>query len=363
MSRLNLRQGQDTLMPNWALDAMEHLTLAADLRLLIFLTRHRAYRANAFSTRQLAIALEIDLRTVQASAVRLAQLGLILSAEGRHCSAEASSRVRPTTKTAQASRKAAASPLQKDSRREVENAVPDEDFSPLNKGTDELMKASYASRATGAGEPASGLATQADGTGQPMGVTAQGADAPAAGAATPDLQTPVQVEPAGLANGTTSTPTRGSNEAGRAAPPTDEAALHFFHGLAGYGFTANHRLHLARWFGDYSQAFLRLAWRLAPTLPGVKVPAVGFVWLLNREKEWPEALRSHYERELSAVAQPVATAGAPRVVAGDLLRWVNGATATVQRVDSAFAVTDAEDDRLAYVPLTQLGQGVEVLRS
>lgn len=50
-------------------------------------------------------------------------------------------------------------------------------------------------------------------------------------------------------------------------------------------------------------------------------------------------------------------------MAGDLLRWANGATATVQRVDSAFAVTDAEDDRLAYVPLAQLGQVVEVLRS
>ena len=174
---------------------------------------------------------------------------------------------------------------------------------------------------------------------------------------------PVQVEPAGLANGETAAPTRGSKGAGRAAP-TDEAALHFFHGLAGYGFTANYRLHLARWFGDYTPAFLRLAWRLAPTLPGVKVSAVGFVWLLNREKEWPEALRAHYERELSAAAQPTAAAAsAPRVVAGDLLRWANGATATVQRVDSAFAVTDAEDDRLAYVPLAQLGQGVEVLRS
>ena len=124
-------------MPNWALDAIERLTLAADLRLLIFLTRHRAYRGNTFSTKQLAIALEIDLRTVQASTVRLAQLGSILSAEGRHCSAEASSRVRPTAKAAQAARKAAASPLQKDSRQSTENAVSDNNFSPLNKGTDE----------------------------------------------------------------------------------------------------------------------------------------------------------------------------------------------------------------------------------
>lgn len=271
-------------MPNWALDAMERLTLAADLRLLIFLTRHRAYRGNTFSTKQLAIALEIDLRTVQASTVRLAQLGLILSAEGRHCSAEASSRVCPTAKAAQAARKAAASPLQKDSRQSTENAVSDNNFSPLNKGTDELMKASSASRASGASEQAGGPVPREVSADQPTAATAQGTAAPAAGAATPDLRMPVQVEPAGLANGETAAPTRGSKGAGRAAP-TDEAALHFFHGLAGYGFTANYRLHLARWFGDYTPAFLRLAWRLVPTLPGVKLSAVGFVWLLNREKE------------------------------------------------------------------------------
>jgi hypothetical protein len=80
-------------MPNWALEAYESLTLASDIKLLNYLARHRGYRGNSFSTKQLAIALEIDLRTTQSGTARLAQLGYIVSAEGQHCSADAQSKM------------------------------------------------------------------------------------------------------------------------------------------------------------------------------------------------------------------------------------------------------------------------------
>lgn len=133
----SLRRGEDTLLPNWALDAMERLTLAADIRILTFLTRHRAYRSNTYTTRQIAIALEIDPRTVQASTARLNGLGLILTSDGQHCSAEAASRVRLPATAAQATRKPDASPLQKDSRQNAGDAVQDSNPESLKKGRKE----------------------------------------------------------------------------------------------------------------------------------------------------------------------------------------------------------------------------------
>ncbi|AFZ67547.1 hypothetical protein [Deinococcus peraridilitoris] len=76
-------------MPNWALEAYETLTLASDIKLLNYLVRHRLYRDNTYSTKQLAIALEIDLRTTQAGLARLAALGYVLSADGQHCACNA----------------------------------------------------------------------------------------------------------------------------------------------------------------------------------------------------------------------------------------------------------------------------------
>lgn len=125
-----MRQGEDTMMPNWALDAIERLTLAADIRILIFLTRHRAYRGNTFTVKQLGIALEIDLRTVQASTGRLQKEGLIVGFDGVFCSKESASRV-------QAPRKVSAKTLQKDSPQVEEKAVSDSENEPLNKGSKE----------------------------------------------------------------------------------------------------------------------------------------------------------------------------------------------------------------------------------
>lgn len=359
-----MKRGQETLMPNWALEAMDRLTLAADIRILNFLTRHRSYRGNTFTTRQIAIALELDVRTVQASTARLIAQGLTLCADGVHCSADAASRVRLPAKSAQAPRKPAASPVQKDSRQNAGNAVQNEESSTLNLGTDELMKASYASsaitRSGQAGEQA-----------QPQPRNSQGPDGPAAPAA-PQVGSPSRVGLTGPANQGAAPVTRGVERGASPAPiraasgGDDDAALRAFHDLAGYGFTATYRLHLARWYDAYSLNFLRLAWRLAPTLPTVKVAAVGFVWLLNREKEWPEALRAQYERDLEAAQTPAPStdrAAAPRVQVGDLLRWPDGHTATVERLDRAQVVTDSEDDRRGYVPFAVIGKSVEVLRS
>ncbi|THF88423.1 hypothetical protein E7T09_04240 [Deinococcus sp. KSM4-11] len=128
-----LRRGEDTVIPNWALDAIERLILAADIRVLTFLTRHRQYRSNTYTTRQLAIALEIDVRTIQASTGRLTAQGLILGIDGHFCSSEASTRV-------QGVRKPSAKGLQKDSPRQAQktdqNALP----GSLKKGSDEERK-------------------------------------------------------------------------------------------------------------------------------------------------------------------------------------------------------------------------------
>ena len=96
-------------------------------------------------------------------------------------------------------------------------------------------------------------------------------------------------------------------------------------------------------------------------MPGVKVSSVAFVWMLNREREWPEALKAQYARDLTAAAD----AGKPkiRVQVGDLLRWADGETAMVERVDSALMITDSDNDARGYVPLSLIGNGVEVLRS
>lgn len=342
-----LRRGRDTVMPNWALDAMERLTLSCDNRVLVFLTRHRQYRSNTYTTRQLAIALEIDVRTIQASTARLSAEGLVLTSEGLHCAPDAGSRVRLP---AQGARKVSASPLQKDSRENAENSDHNGTPSPLKKGNKEIEEASFASR-----EQASGLIAPPEG---------QGPDGPAADAA-PGHPTPSQDSRTGLAPVETArAPVVGARPAPiRTADPGDDAdALQAFHALAGYGFCATYRLHLARWFDAYSPAFLSLAWRVAPTVLGVKVASVGFVWLLNREREWPDALKAQYERDLQPVLAPE-SAPVARVQPGDLLRWPDGHTATVERVDRADAVTDSPDDARGYVPLSVIGRGVEVLRS
>ena len=136
-----MKRGQETLMPNWALEAYESLTLASDIKLLNYLARHRGYRGNTYSTKQLAIALEIDLRTTQSGTARLAQLGYILSAEGQHCSVDAQTRMpqaycKALASLMQASNKStrAAPPLEQ--RQDEENDA----LNLKNFRTDELMK-------------------------------------------------------------------------------------------------------------------------------------------------------------------------------------------------------------------------------
>lgn len=359
-------------MPNWALDAIETMTLATDIKVFVYLVRHRLYRRNTYSTLQLAIALTIDVRTMRQVLARLRSAGYILSLEdGSHCAAGATSKLNAAQiKTAeraakagviraaqaQPPRKAPAMNLQIYPAINPKNVVWDSLKSPLNKGIKEIRNASYASSA---GEQASRQE-------HPINPGAQGPDGPAADAALEVLSSPSQVGVEVQATEEPQTPKVGSGEAAPAAPraadPGDDApALHLFHGLAGYGFVTTYRTHLARWHEAYTADFLRLAWRLAPTVPGVKVSSVAFVWMLNREREWPEALKAQYERDLTAAAD----AGKPkvRVQVGDLLRWADGETATVERVDSATAVTDSANDARGYVPLTLIGKGVEVLRS
>ena len=79
-----MNHGEETIMPNWALEAMEAMPLASDIKVLCFLIRHRAYRQNCFSPKQIGIALEIELRTITSSLARLKGLGYTMSADGKH---------------------------------------------------------------------------------------------------------------------------------------------------------------------------------------------------------------------------------------------------------------------------------------
>jgi len=139
----------------------------------------------------------------------------------------------------------------------------------------------------------------------------------------------------------------------------DHDAVEFFLALAGYNFVTANRLHLARWAESYTPDFLRLAWKLAPTVANVRVAGYAMVFLLNREREWPDALKAQYGQDVAPPAQQVS---AREVQVGDRLRWPDGGTATVIDLHSTQLLTDAEDDARAYVRYDQIGQGVEVLR-
>ncbi|UQN06321.1 hypothetical protein [Deinococcus sp. QL22] len=140
-----LKRGQDTVMPNWALEAFDTLTLMSDAKLLNWLTRHRQYRANSYSTKQLAIALELDPRTVRDGLVRLREAGYILSVDGLHCSVDAHSRLTPSQIKAaatpvQASRKPAATPVQIYPAQNAEYGVQNEEKQSLKKGRKEYKE-------------------------------------------------------------------------------------------------------------------------------------------------------------------------------------------------------------------------------
>lgn len=151
-----LRRGEDTMLPNWALDAEEQLTLMADAKVFKRLIRYRHYRDNTYTTAQLTYALEIDPRTVRSSLERLRDRGLVLTLDGLHCAPDAASRLTPAqvragalawteqgkadARAAQAPRKATAKGLQKDPARNPENSELDSVPSPLKKGRKEERK-------------------------------------------------------------------------------------------------------------------------------------------------------------------------------------------------------------------------------
>lgn len=366
-----MKRGEETIIPNWALDAEETLTLIADAKVFKRLVRFRQYRDNTYSTAQLAYALEIDPRTIRASLERLHQKGLVLSFEGRHCSPEAASKLAPSqvkanASAAQAACKAAAKGLQKDPAQNPENTVPDGADSSLNKGRKELKEERNVCMGKGgvleSDQPQQ--ASQPQGDGQ---APDQVAERPTGGTDTQPF-----LEKTDLAAGYVTETGRGLEKVPAAVGAAnvrpehhgdDHDAVVFFHALAGYGFVSRYRNDLARWHGDYTPEFLRLAYRLSQTLPGAKGQWT-FADVLNRDprREWPEALKAQYAADVQATLKP--TEGSrPRVAVGDLVRFADGETAQVIRVDSSTVVTDAEADSRAYVAFALLGKGVEVLRS
>lgn len=124
-----MKRGEETLMPNWVFDALESLTLASDMKLLSYLGRHGGYRESAFSTKKLAIALELDIRTAQAGLARLAAAGHIVSADGMHCIRNAAARL------PQAACKSTRTKTQVEPRQEQKN----DSLNYKNLRTDELQ--------------------------------------------------------------------------------------------------------------------------------------------------------------------------------------------------------------------------------
>ncbi|GGS13766.1 hypothetical protein [Deinococcus knuensis] len=151
-----LRRGEDTMLPNWALDAEEQLTLMADAKVFKRLIRYRHYRDNTYTTAQLTYALEIDPRTVRSSLERLRDRGLVVTLDGLHCAPDAASRLTPAqvragalawteqckadARAAQAPRKATAKGLQKDPAQNPENSELDSVPGSLKKGRKEERK-------------------------------------------------------------------------------------------------------------------------------------------------------------------------------------------------------------------------------
>lgn len=91
-------------------------------------------------------------------------------------------------------------------------------------------------------------------------------------------------------------------------PSVSPAALSLFMGLflshaEGHHFCATNAASLDRWHAAYSPEFVRLAYELAPTLRGVQRASKGFEWLLNRERDWPDALRRQYRADMQAAEQ------------------------------------------------------------
>ncbi|MFB9991256.1 hypothetical protein ACFFLM_04585 [Deinococcus oregonensis] len=340
-----MKRGEDTMMPNWLLDAIENMTLASDIKIACYLGRRRLYQASTFKPWQIAGELGIDLRTTQMSLKRLADSGHILSTDGEHCLRGACAKI--------------AHPLHKSTRvKTTLKTVQHEKNLSLNKENKGNKEEGRKEGENGAivlpAEPAHPTHEHQEGESLPSPVLA-----------------PVQERIQSAVQGARIETAAPHPPQFRAAPPSprpehhgdDHDAVVLFRDIAGGGFVTRYRGELARWHRDYSEAFLRLAYVLAPTLPGSKGMFV-FADLLDRDarKPWPEALKAQYELDVQAAA-PAQTVPVARVKAGDLLRWPDGVIARVERVDHADAVTDAEDDARGYVPLALIGKTVEVLRA
>lgn len=383
-----MKRGEDTMMPNWALDAMQAMTLATDIRVLCWLTRHRHYRGNTYSTKQLSIALEIDPRTMRESLERLRGQGLILSHEGAHCSADAMSKLpasqvkaaaksweqksRREAREVQGPRNAAAMLVQKDPACNSKNTVSDDVNLPLNKGTNEVRNTYLLTGGESASAKSEVSESSAEGQdpAQVAGVPDLGADAPAASAAQ-HLPPPSRVKKDSSAGQKTLAPNVGSSEAGAADAPlvreddvvrdADGEAMRLFARIVNANFVNNNRFHLQSWAEQYTPEFIELAWNLAKSgKSGAHVPAVGLVWLLQGTKPWPSELQARFEADQQAKSKP-AQRVASDLKPGDLLRFADGETVSVLRLDSAHIVTDSENEARGYIRFTALGSGVQVV--
>ena len=364
-------KGFSQINNGFLMNLLPRLPLAEAIQLYLH-ARGRLRRRGAGLGELITVTGDRDARHTERSAQRLVQTGMLAKVEGLYYApAFAPAQITAQTPAPTPAQKTAQNPAPipaRTSNSHIFNAVPDEenaaDFPPEEgeEGEEVIISSLLAlvdvSAGAQAGEPET----------EPEQTEEQGPDGPAADAA-PEQVLPSQdfEKDAGEASKSGAKGT-GEYSAAAATPAAadigDAAALKMFDAIAGYGFCATYRLHLLRWFEAYSAEFLRLSWQLAPTIPGIKIPATAFVWLLNREREWPPALRSQYERDFKAQQDAIqAVQARPVVRPGDLLRWPDGFTAVVQRVDRADAVTDAESNERGYVSLSLIGRGVEVLHS
>jgi len=197
----------------------------------------------------------------------------------------------------------------------------------------------------------------------------QRADARTADAAQQASPSPVPFETP-KATGETRTPPVGVNTT-RAAPRADlpppplTPAAALFTEVCGTFFARVQAQHLTRWHAQYSPEFIALAWRLSAL---EERPTFAFADWLDRSpgKAWPTGLRARYELDVAPELVGQDLTAKPRelpVKVGDLVRWADGQTATVERCQSVDFVTDHEDDARGYVPYSAIGKSVEVLHS
>ena len=278
-------KGTYTTLENWALDLAPSLPGAAGW-VLVALARQVNYKRQTLTVGQMIDSLPFKERTVQIACAYLAAEGYILTQGGAHVLRGARAEL------AQDLRKNVRIEWDVNTRQEGETTKVYFGITRHNQKESEERERREEKTVT------AGLVATSEAAAQP---------------AQPQTETPEQTLPASSGKAVDFTQPKTAELQTPATPvPSrvvvvaenhgdDHDAVEFFLRLAGPNFTRTYRLSLARWMETYSQGFIELAHRLAPTLPGAKGYYV-FADLLDQDprKPWPVELHSKYRADAAA---------------------------------------------------------------